>query len=207
VEDLAVFPAAGWALAPGDQAFRYTGRSASSGVGMLTGIPTSGVGALTADVRAGTVRAVAHLTGCSGIGVAIKRGDQVNVLVQRDDTAAQTALAALVGGDGIHEAFLSDGRLSQAECDARGDAMLAMNADPIASVTFDTRDQAQNVGWSLTINTTHPAVNTTLTIQSVTFSELGASGPRGLVFPKRTVMASSKRWSFEDLLRQIKESR
>jgi hypothetical protein len=55
---LSQFPSAGWAAAPGDQIFSYTGRSASSGAGTLTGIPASGAGSLTAAVRAGTVKAV-----------------------------------------------------------------------------------------------------------------------------------------------------
>jgi hypothetical protein len=112
VEDCAQFlSGGGWAEAPGGQVFSYTGRSVSSGPGSLTGIPASGPGSLTAAVRAGTVSALAHLTGCAGIVYAINSGDPVNILVIINDAAAQAALAALVGGDGIHEMFISDGTL------------------------------------------------------------------------------------------------
>jgi hypothetical protein len=204
VEDLAQFPSAGWAAAPGDQIFSYTGRSASTGAGTLTGIPASGAGSLTAAVRAGTVKAVPHLTGCSGIAYALVNGDPVNIVVIVNDAAAQTALATRVGGDGIHEMFISDGRWSITEATARANAELSLRKDPLVTVSFTSRDPSMQSGRDVTLTITSPAISGTFKIQRVTITELGLQGPTGFLFPLRQVEASSRRYSFEDLLRRIR---
>jgi hypothetical protein len=204
VEDLSQFPSAGWASAPGDQIFSYTGRSASTGAGTLTGIPASGAGSLTAAVRAGTVKAVPHLTGCTGIAYALVNGDPVNIVVIVNDAAAQTALATRVGGDGIHEMFISDGRWSITEATARANAELSLRKDPLVTVSFTSRDPSMQSGRDVTLTITSPAISGTFKIQRVTITELGLSGPTGFLFPLRQVEASSRRYSFEDLLRRIR---
>jgi hypothetical protein len=211
VEDLSVFPASGWAIAPGSQVFRYTGRSASVGSGTLTGIPASGIGSLTAPVRAGTIKAVPHLTGIPSTGTgsvvyAISKGDPVNIVVERQDIPAQAALAGFVGGDGIHEDFLSDGTLGLIELTARADARLLERKNAFEAVTFETRDPTVRVGRTLSIALTSPAISGTYKIQRVQISELGADGGRASsrLFPLRNVEASTKHWSFEDLLRQVR---
>jgi hypothetical protein len=204
VEDLSQFPSAGWAAAPGDQIFSYTGRSASSGAGTLTGIPASGAGSLTAAVRAGTVKAVPHLTGCTGITYALVNGDPVNIVAIVNDAAAQTALATRVGGDGIHEMFISDGRWSITEATARANAELSLRKDPLVTVSFTSRDPSMQSGRDVTLTITSPAISGTFKIQRVTITELGLSGPTGFLFPLRQVEASSRRYSFEDLLRRIR---
>jgi hypothetical protein len=204
VEDLSQFPSAGWAAAPGDQIFSYTGRSASSGAGTLTGIPASGAGSLTAAVRAGTVKAVPHLTGCTGITYALVNGDPVNIVAIVNDATAQTALATRVGGDGIHEMFISDGRWSITEATARANAELSLRKDPLVTVSFTSRDPSMQSGRDVTLTITSPAISGTFKIQRVTITELGLSGPTGFLFPLRQVEASSRRYSFEDLLRRIR---
>lgn len=210
VEELSVFPSSGWAEAPGSQVFRYTGRSASSGAGFLTGIPASGIGSLTAQVRAGTVKAVPHLTGVPSSGAGsilyeVKRGEMVYLFVVRDDATAQTALAGFLGtGDGIREYFLNDGRLSQDELEARCDAILLERKDPLTTVSLESRDPGITVGKTMSITTTTPAISGTFRIQSVKLTELAFDGRKMRVFPKRQVELSTKRFSFEDLVRQIK---
>jgi hypothetical protein len=204
VEDLSQFPSAGWAAAPGDQIFSYTGRSASTGAGTLTGIPASGAGSLTAAVRAGTVKAVPHLTGCTGITYALVNGDPVNIVAIVNDAAAQTALATRVGGDGIHEMFISDGRWSITEATARANAELSLRKDPLVTVSFTSRDPSMQSGRDVTLTITSPSISATLKIQRVTITELGLGGPTGFIFPLRQVEASSRRYSFEDLLRRIR---
>jgi hypothetical protein len=204
VEDLSKFPAAGWAEAPGGQVFSYTGRSTTSGGGTLTGIPASGVGSLTAAVRSGTVKAVPHLTGCSGIVYALVNGDPVNIVVTVNDATAQTALAARVGGDGIHEMFISDGRWSITEATARANAELSLRKDPLVTVGFTSRDPSMQSGRDVTLTITSPAISGTFKIQRVTITQLGLQGPTGFIFPLRQVEASSRRYSFEDLLRRIR---
>jgi hypothetical protein len=205
VDDCTPFLAGGgWAQAPGSQAFLYTGRSVSSGPGSLTGIPASGTGSLTADVRAGTVKALAHLTGVSGILYAINKGDPVNIEVIVNDAAAQAALAALVGGDGIHEMFLTDGTIGITEATARANAELSLRKDPLVTVSFTSRDPSMQSGRDVTLTITSPSISGTFKIQRVTITQLGLQGPTGFIFPLRQVDASSRRYSFEDLLRRIK---
>jgi hypothetical protein len=163
-------------------------------------------GSLTAAVRAGTVKAVPHLTGCSGIVYALVNGDPVNIVAIVNDAAAQTALATRVGGDGIHEMFISDGRWSITEATARANAELSLRKDPLVTVSFTSRDPSMQSGRDVTLTITSPAISGTFKIQRVTITELGLGGPTGFIFPLRQVEASSRRYSFEDLLRQIKKA-
>jgi hypothetical protein len=204
VEDTAAFPASGWAMAPGDQLFSYTGRTTTSGTGSLTGIPVSGVGSLTAAVRSGTLKVVPHLTGVTGVLYAINKGEPVNIVVTVNDTAAQAVMAAAVGGDGIHEMFLSDGRWSITEATARATAELSQRKDPLATTHVVSRDQTIQSGRTISFSLTNPAITGTAKIQRVTISEIGIFGPTGTTLPKRTVECSSRMYSFEDLLRVIK---
>jgi hypothetical protein len=206
VENLALFAASGWADV-GGQVFRYTGRSATTGGGTLTGIPASGIGSLTADVRSSTVRGIPHLTGIPSSGAgsvlhAVNKGEQANLIVTVNDATAQTAMATAVGGDGVHEMFLTDGRWGITEATARANAELSERKDPLITITLVSRDPSLVAGRLLTITRTHPAISGTFRIQRVTLSEIGISGPRGRLFPLRTVELSSRRYSFEDLVRQ-----
>ena len=208
----------GWVRLAG-QLVSYTGRSASSGEGTLTGIPSSGVGSVLVAVAGGEeVVNVPHLTGipASGAGAivtALQKGDEVNLLAVRNDAAAQTALAALIGGDGIQEEYIQDRRLSLTEADDRGDALLALHKDPIEAVTYTTHDKRTASGKEITVNLGAPtSVSVTLTIQRVTITDietaaqLAASGAMDQLaaMPKYHVEASSLRFSLEDLLRQIR---
>ena len=211
LSDLAKVPASGW-VRVGSQVIRYTGRSATSGEGDVTGVPPSGTsGCITSIIPAGTMVTVEpHLTGvpASGAGAVvypINTGDQINVRVERNDTAAQTALAGFLGtGDGVVEDFDQDGRLSIAECQNRGDARLTAFKDPISTLSGTTRDQTVRAGRSVTFTVTNPPVSGTFKIQRVTLSELAIGGAQTYVFPTRRVEASSKRFSLDDLLRQIR---
>jgi hypothetical protein len=203
VQECSAFSASGgWVLAAG-QLIRYTGRSASSGVGTLTGVPSSGIGSITASIAYNTaVVNVPHLTGVTGVLYAINKGEPVNLLVTRNDTAAQTAMAASVGGDGIHEAYFQDRRLSETEANARGDAHLTLAKDPLVTVTYQTRDQTTRAGRTVTFNLGAPTSLTgTFKIQSVTISDFDLLGVK---FPMRAVQVSSRRFSLESILRLIK---
>ena len=209
VEDLAQFAASGLAFT-GSQMFRYTGRSGSSGIGTLTGIPASGEGSLVSPVHAGTVRMVPHLTGipASGAGsilYAINQGEQVNLIVTVNDTTAQTALAAYIGsGDGVREMFISDGRWGLTEATANATAELTQRKNPLITNTWDSRDPTIKSGRDITITLTNPAISGTFKVQRVTLSEIGIGGPTSRIWPLRRCEASSRRYSFTDLLRQIK---
>lgn len=207
VLDLSQVPASGWVYA-GDNIIRYTGRSASSGAGTLTGIPATGLGSIAVNILAGTpVVAAPHLTGVSGVLYDILPGDEVSVLTLSQDTTAQAALATLMGtSDGVMVRHIADGRLSLTEAQARGDATLAMSKDPIITVTFSSRDQSYRVGRNVDIDLTTPSVNGTFRIQRVTLSDMSVDGGAAEIFPLRQVEASSRRYSFESLLRELRGS-
>ncbi len=147
-------------------------------VSELTGIPASGAGAVAYDIR---------------------QQEPVNIVAQVDETAAQTALAAIEGGDGIHEHSIVDGRLVIATATARGTAELARFKDPIVTVTYDTHDPLTRVGKSITFNLSSPtSLVASFVIQRVRRSEF--TGLAGGV-PRCAVEASSVKFSLEDLLR------
>jgi hypothetical protein len=201
VSSAAPFPASGGWVRVAGMVLRYTSISSSSLVlaaplpstlsygteilnaPTLTGIPASGTGAIRYDVG---------------------RGDEVYVYVVRDDLAARAALAAATGGDGIRAEFLTDGRLGIPELTARADALLAMRTPPLVTVTLATRDLGVSVGKTLTFNTTLPAIVGTFLIQRVTISEFPPRGVHGAYAPLRVVECSSRRYTFEDLVQQIK---
>lgn len=204
----------GW-LQVGGVFIRYVSSSNSGTTKTLTGIPAIDP---EADPTGSVVQAIANGAPCrfvpvmqtnngslNPIGVDLKAGDDLTFDVQRNDTAAQTALAALVGGDGIHEDVISDHRLSYEEAVNRGDALLTLASDPITTARYVTRDQSTKSGRTVSITLGAPtSVTGTLRIQSVTITEVGRSAT---VFPLRQVEASSRRFSLEDLLRQIKGER
>ena len=191
----------GWAvIGNGAQVIRYTGVSVSS----LTGIPATGTGAITATVGYNsTVTAAPQLTGvpASGAGsiqYAIKSGDPVNLLMQVDDAAAQTALAALIGGDGIQEDYLQDRRLSATEATARGTAQLTLRKSVQVTIRYQTRDINTRAGRTVTVNLGAPfsITSTAFVIQQVTVSAFQLA-----LNPTYDVTATSILFTFDDLLR------
>lgn len=210
VDDLASYPSSGWVFAPTGQILRYTGKSGSSGAGTLTGIPASGIGAITAPIKAGTIKVAPWLdgipsSGANAIKVPIKTGDEVYVCVERSDATAISNLQGWIGyGDGRRYEFLTDGRLSLQELTTRCDALLAYRKDPLVTVTFTTRDPAVSVGKTITINTTAPPISGTFLIQRVQVSDLSSKAHIKQLPALRAVEASSRRFTFDDLIQQIK---
>jgi hypothetical protein len=211
---VAAFAAAGgWAIA-GSQAIRYTGITGNT----LTGLRASGPGSITSPLTynttilaAATIRGI-PANGVGAIRVAIVKGDPVDLFIQEDDVAAQTALAAQLGGgaDGIVEDEIQDRRLSATEAHARGRARLAQLAERdadgkvgIVTVRYTCRDINTRAGATVPINLGPPInLRGDFLIQRVTINAFG--NPH--VPPTYTVEASSVRFTFEELLRVIRES-
>jgi len=131
--------------------------------------------------------------------LAMQKGTAVHVWVQRDDRAAQAALIARAGGDGIYEHWISDERRGIESLTQRCDADLRLFSSPLVTVTYATRDQKTKSGKTITVNLTTPLMQAELTIQDVTISELETAA----VGPLFTVTASSVRISLDDLLRRL----
>lgn len=204
--------AGGWAIiGNGTQVIRYTGVTGSK----LTGIPATGTGSIVATIGYNsTVTAAPCLRGipASGpgsIAYAIKKGDAVNLVVQVDDVAAQSALAALIGGDGIQEAAIQDGRLAATEAIARAEAWLALKRDVLVTIRYTTRDINTRAGRTQTVNIGAPfnITDTDFMIQTVTesgFDPTRGAGPDRM--PTFAVVASSVRYTFDRVLRQALEA-
>lgn len=203
VASIGPFPTAGWAvIGNGQQVVRYTGISGQ----LLTGIPSSGAGAIAATIAFNsTVTSAPQLTGipASGAGsilYAVLKGDSVNLFEQVDDVPAQTALAALIGGDGIQEDSLQDRRLAKTEARARGTAQLALKKDVLVAIHFQTRDINTRAGRTIRVNLGAPfnLVMVDFLIQHVAMSAFAPA-----FFPTCDATASSIRYTFDDLLRSL----
>lgn len=190
--------AGGWAVVGnGEQVIRYTTKTLTA----LTGIPAAGAGALQASVSYNsTITASPALVGVAGLSDAVIRNSPIHVWVQRDDLAAQAAMAALDGsGDGVYEHIWSDERRTETSLRQVCDAQLALYSRPLVTVTYASRDLKTKSGKTIAIALTTPDIHESLTIQDVTISELGI---RGLA-PKFTVTASTVRQSFEAILQTL----
>jgi len=208
VTSVAPFNATGGTVEVAGQYVRHTGRSATT----LTGIPATGDGALVSSIAYGTpITAVPELIGippppnAAAIAWPIEQGDPVNVLIVVDDLPAQTALAAMLGGgaSGVQESYKQDRRLSIAEATAEAYALLARSKDPVVTVRYRTTDPATVSGALVTITLGAPVhVVGTFRIQDMTLSGFTADGRKG---PNYDVIASSQRFTFEDLIRQMRK--
>lgn len=185
----------GWAFI-GALPVRYTGFSGTA----LTGVPASGVGALTTTVRYGVeIVAAPMLTGIptSGAGSIlydILAGDPVNILEICDDAAAQAIY-------GVIEHYIQDRRLARAEARATGNADLALFSRPIVTVRYATHDPNTESGKTVHIDIPALGILGDFIIQSVTIDQIGVA-PN--VYPRYTVEASTVRFSFEDMLRRLR---
>jgi hypothetical protein len=203
----------GWART-GGMVIRYTGIAN----GQLTGIPASGVGAITAVIRYGAQVLVqprligVPATGTGALTLPIRKGDLVTIRLEQTDTAAQNAMAerlklpgqAAVAADGLIELVITDSRLGLVELAAQIAATLTERKDPHRTLTFESRDPSLQVGRLITVTISSPPISGTFRIQRITFSEIAISGGRATVLPLKTVEATNKLYTFADLVRQLR---
>lgn len=184
-----------------------TARTVVAGDRIITTSSAAIEGSMRAAIAGGSVVVTLPLlTGVSGILYDIKEGDTLTIFRQVDDAAAQAALATLIGGsyDGIREDTVSDGALTHPELQARCEALLDQKKDARAEVRYRTRDVTTQSGATITVNLGSPTnVSGTFMIQQVTISEFQKSAARGGDSqPTFDVVASTERFSLEDLLRR-----
>jgi len=187
----------------GEQVIRYTGITATT----LTGIPPTGPGSLTSTVPYNSsVTNAPALIGvpASGPGAIAARalvdGEEIHLLIQRDDLQAQANLAAIEGGDGVIEHYIQDRRLSASGATATADAELKLFRTPEIRVRYTTRDPKTKSGKTIAANLPSPTnLVGEFLIQRVQITQFDLPG----IPPLRTVEASSTRFSFEDLLRRL----
>lgn len=195
----------GWASI-GDLAIRYTGLSGAT----LTGVPAAGIGALTTAVRHGAqILVLARLVGvpASGPGAliqAIKAGDALTIRLELEDVVARTFMANRLDGNGVIEEVFSDSRMTLVELLPYAQALLSDRKDPRQTLRFVTRDESVQVGRLITVDLTTPPIHGTFRVQSISFDEIAISGGLSRVRPRRTVTASTKLYTFADLLRRLR---
>jgi len=163
VSDTVWYNDAGGTIVSGPQIITYTGRSTTSNAGNLTGV--------------------------SGVLYRIPVDQEVNLWVVRNDTASQTTMAALEGGDGIHAASYQDRRLSEAGAIERADQELALRATTIQVAKYFTRSKFATPGKEQTINLPGILVSNHK-IQSVVLTDW-QRGPT--IWPRRDVTCSNRR--------------
>jgi hypothetical protein len=188
---------AGWVLLSGGQIVRYTGITGNT----LTGIPASGVGAILTTVLYGQQAVPSPaLTGVTGLSVALAKGSNVHIWVERNDAPAQAAMAAIEGGDGIYEYLISDERRGEASLTALCDADLAMFKSPIATVRYATRDLKTKSGKTVHIDLATLGIVGDFVIQEVLIDQIDIATDLG---PRFIVTASSVRFSLEAILQRL----
>ena len=208
VADVTMFdPAGGYAIVGTNTVVQYTSyvitNPAAGPAGHL--VLTAG---LPMSVPAAPITATPALTGVAAsppgsIPVLLPSGAALTPFVQLDNGPAQTALAALEGGDGIQEFYLADGSaLTAALATTIGTADLALWDSVVSTVTIETRAPQMAAGVPVTVTTGTPASRTLagLTAHTVTIDRFT---PR--LFPIRTVEASTvpTAVTLEGLLTQI----
>ena len=135
----------------GTDIFSYTGRSAASGPGNLTGV--------------------------TGLSESIPQGATVSVIAQADDATAQTALATILGGgrSGVAVGWFTDARLSQADVTLRASEDVAAFKDPIPALSYTTAKRFHEPGKTVAVTFTDPiTVSETFRIQQVVMRPYGA---------------------------------
>jgi hypothetical protein len=159
-------------LHDGDGHYFYIG-SVVAGPPITTGgTPASGYGSIPIDLPLDApLYELAHISNVSPVAAItedIPVGTTVVVRSQVDDSAAQTAIAAIEGGDGIHEHFVSDGELSYSGCVERANAELDAFSAALLRADWVTQDMQAMPGAEQVINMSSPsALSATLMIDSV----------------------------------------
>lgn len=150
VEDCASFSASGGSAHAGHDTFTYTGKSVASGPGQLTGV--------------------------SGVESDLEQGELVRVSTQVDDSAAQTALATVLGGgrSGVVSNVLDDEAWTLAEAVARATADVQFNKAAAQAVSYTVTAKSAVVrnhapGQVVAASVTAPlTISGNFVIQSVT---------------------------------------
>jgi hypothetical protein len=171
----------------------YKGSGASTTSPVTVGATTVPLESVSAFAEAGGTATVQQqtftytgisdlsLTGVSGITADIPAGEQVSILVTVDDTAAQTALAALLGGglSGIVTDYHQDERLSIEEATARATSDLAAFSEALPMLEYSDTDRYLRIGQSVTATITAPlSISDTFRIQAISITPRGKVGGR-----------------------------
>lgn len=189
-----------------DDAGNYFNGQVNASTDVIDTIPSGGLGMILVAMATGAAiypgRFLRYMNSHDGVGHGyddIQDGEAVRVRIVEEDTAAQTALAAIEGGDGIHEHVIEANDADYLEADAIAQADLDLFADEtgLPASTWATFDMNATVGAMQPFNLagTDPFVDT------LTITNVEHSWPRPDSPPLRRCTASTvKLESFAALL-------
>lgn len=170
----------------------------------LTGVSTIAAGRYIYDVA--SVNRIAapwfivlsNSLSAGGLQEGLPAGTMANVYAVAQSTTYQNSVAAIEGGDGIHEYSMTDGRMTQSGALQRARAEIAVFGPIEHKGTYETRDPSARIGQPLILNADSPTHITSVTarIQRVTVSKFEDStrswnANRAHHFPQRAVTYSS----------------
>ena len=131
----------------------------------------------------------------TGTTLAATYSYDVKVITQTEDVGAQATIAALEGGDGIHEYRLVDNSIQSIdEAQLRAEAETRMYSVPLVRGGFNTFENGFAAGQLITINLTGGNYNGDYLIRRVTHKSIGGGN-----FNYR-IEFSRKRQQIEDIL-------
>jgi len=131
----------------------------------------------------------------SGVTLTATYSYQAKVLVQYDDPAAQAYVAALEGGDGIHEHQIIDTSIdTNEEAFDMSKADVDKNGIPMLRGGFETYTDGFAAGQLIDVNITGHAFNGSYLIQNVRAFSIGGGSF------KYTVLFSERKKTVEDIL-------
>lgn len=183
---LAINDATKWGIGPSAEYIHANGQylthtGQTTGPDTLTGIPATGPGSIQQAIPVGTILNIpTYLFLATTLDEDIPRGTEAIFYVQVEDSVEQAALAAIEGGDGIHEHVVGDGRLNNTGATALGNSELDYfdDADGLLTADWETYDLNAKPGRPQVINRT--ALSGTVTILS---TDIDFPQPNGL--PRR----------------------
>lgn len=162
---------AGW-VRIGTRYLYFTGGTVTvAPAGNLTGIPASGTGSILTAVAIGEIVENIPMVGLAAADAltrALPQGTTIVQVTTRDDAAAQATQAALEGGDGIHEAVITDDRFDLTSAATLGDDDLDNFKGSLVTAEWETEDMNARVGAQqvIALTVTDP-LSTTLVITAI----------------------------------------
>jgi len=155
----------------------------------------------------GTDEVTSSLTGVFNLVTDGATGDEVAVIVQDDDVAAQTALATVLGGgaSGIVTHYVKDAALSLSEATALAEEDLALFSAVVPTIGYATRSRFALPGKTVTVSRTNPrTIAKAATITQVTSTTRGVPAV-GNLYLQHDVTASPDETTLTDVLKTTTE--
>lgn len=115
-------------------------------------------------------------TPADGITIQLTAKQAIDVITVVEDLASQQAIAAMQGGDGVYEHYVSDDALVTVEAgEAAGTADLLQHANPKVKGSFDTEIPGWEPGQLVYIDLPARGISGTFLIQKVTIKPASAT--------------------------------